>query len=256
VAPYARLIICPDQLLGLIPFASLYHAQSGRYLVEDHDVVIAPSATTWAHISPSHHATPKQCLVAGWSSGGRLPQAVSEAQAVATDLAQAGCAVQTLLEGAATLDAFVQNISQQDLIYVASHGLYRPDAPARSYIELADGLLTTDHIAGLKLQAACVILSACETGVGHLSGNELMGFVRAFLHAGARSVIATHWPVDDAAMKALMARFTTCLGPNFDVTSAFCEAQRAMMRKAKDDQNAHRLAHPYYWGALSVIGRS
>ena len=63
-------------------------------------------------------------------------------------------------------------------MHIATHGLYRADTPAFSYLELADGRLEAFDIARLELNAAAVVLSACETGVGRLTGNELMGLAR------------------------------------------------------------------------------
>ena len=104
------------------------------------------------------------------------------------------------------------------------------------------------------------MLSACETATGRLTGNEVMGLVRAFLHAGARSVIATHWKVEDQATAQLMANFARELGRGQSVAQCLTAAQRAFIQMSTDDRgdvggNKRSIyAHPFYWGAPAFMG--
>jgi CHAT domain-containing protein len=70
-----------------------------------------------------------------------------------------------------------------------------------------DGRLTADEVYGLRLRARLVVLSACRTALGPLSGDGVIGFTRAFLYAGASSVVATSWDVPDEAGYEVMRRF-------------------------------------------------
>jgi len=250
-----RLLIVPDGLLNLLPFAALYDAHAGRYVAETHEIVQAPSLATWAMLDLREQRadsarTERGVLAVGYSSAGRLPQAVAEAQSVAAQFAHAVL----LEEAAATRAAFLAHAGEADLIHIASHGLHRADAPAFSYLEFADGRLTAGDLAGLTLRATTVALSACETGTGRLSGNELWGLVRAFLHAGARSVLATDWSVDDVAMRELMVEFVSALHNKERAAAALRAAQRAMIEGRGGAELGALAAHPFYWGGLALFG--
>jgi CHAT domain-containing protein len=94
-----------------------------------------------------------------------------------------------------------------------------------------------------------VTLSACNTGVGRLEGQEgVANLVRAFLFAGARSVAASQWAVDDVFTAALMRRFYTRLAEGLDRASA--------LRMAKLDLIERHGAEitPYYWAAFTLVG--
>ncbi len=243
---YARLLIVPDSLLNSLPFNALYDTRSGRYLAQSHELLIAPSLTTWTLLTGREASAPGPPLSMGYSARGRLHRTVAEARAVAAALP----GTEMLIEEDATRANFAQAAGDAGLIHIATHGLYRADAPAFSYLELADGRLEAFDIARLKLNAATVVLSACETGVGRLTGNELMGLARAFLHAGARSVLATHWAVDDEATTGLVADFAGRLAAGRSVAAALHETQAGWLAMHGETLPAH----PCYWGALMLVG--
>lgn len=243
---YPKLLIVPDDLLNLLPFGALYDPQTDRYLTQSHELLIAPSLATWIMLARRGSPATGPVLAVGVSSGGRLRRAVDEARAVAAAFPEA----RLLIEEDATRAGFAEAARDAGLIHIATHGLYRTDTPAFSYLELADGRLEAFDIARLELNAGAVVLSACETGIGHLTGNELMGLVRAFLHAGARSVLATHWAVDDEAMAALAADIAQRLAGGRAVTQALHEAQAAWLAT----HGGTLLAHPCFWGSLIPVG--
>ena len=247
---YPRLLIIPDGLLNSLPFAALYDNQSGHYLAQSHELLVAPSLTTWMLLVRREVPAAGPPLVVGYSSGSRLRRAVEEARAVAATFPEA----KILAEEAATRADFASAARDASLVHIATHGLYRADTPAFSYLELADGRLEAFDIARLELNAAAVVLSVCETGVGRLTGNELMGFARAFLHAGARSVLATHWAVDDTVMADLMTDLAARLAGGQSVAHVLHETQRQWLARHNSEASSPLLAHPYYWGALTVVG--
>jgi CHAT domain-containing protein len=117
-----------------------------------------------------------------------------------------------------------------------------------------DGLLTASEISTLKLSADWVILSACNTagGDGRPDAEGLSGLARAFLYAGARSILVSHWPVrDDAA-----ARLTTeaIAAFNHDNGIGRSEALRQAMLRLMDDETDPSLAHPSAWAPFVVVG--
>jgi CHAT domain-containing protein len=135
-------------------------------------------------------------------------------------------------------------------LHFATHGRFDAARPLDSGLLLApdarhDGVLRVDEIFNLQLRADLVTLSACETGLGHVgSGDDVIGLSRGFLYAGARSIVASLWSVDDRATGALMTSFY-----------AHLEAgdRREALRRAQLDTRS-RWAHPYYWAAFQLVG--
>ena len=104
---------------------------------------------------------------------------------------------------------------------------------------------------GLHLAADLVVLSACQTGLGSgaiadvPAGDDWVGLMRAFLHAGARHVVATLWPVDDWGTAALMESFYQDYAGGAKPARALATAQRALIaRRATSD--------PFYWAGFIV----
>jgi hypothetical protein len=125
-----------------------------------------------------------------------------------------------------------------------------PATPATS--TSADGLLTASEIAGLKINANLVVLSACNTGAGggkSFGGGALLGLADAFFNAGAHAVLASHWEVPSAATMALMTGTFSNMAkdPKHDTAEALRQAQLSLI--AKDNT-----AHPFEWAAFTLIG--
>ena len=161
------------------------------------------------------------------------------------------------------------DLDQYRVLHFATHGLVtapRADCPARPALVTSfgdagsDGLLSFREIFDLRLNADLVILSACDTAgmatvaasreAGVTSGGNyaLDGLVRAFVGAGARTVIASHWPVPDDfdATKRLIGGVIGSK-PGQDLADALSTAQNRLM----DDPNT---SHPFYWAAFIVLG--
>jgi CHAT domain-containing protein len=116
-----------------------------------------------------------------------------------------------------------------------------------------DGLLTASEIAGLKLDADWVILSACNTAAGQEPGAEaLSGLARAFFYAGARALLVSHWYVDSEAATLLTSR--TFAEMRSSVRIGRAEAfRRAMLAVMTDDRRPWN-AHPSKWAPFVVVG--
>ncbi|MEM6678292.1 MAG: CHAT domain-containing tetratricopeptide repeat protein [Pseudomonadota bacterium] len=117
-----------------------------------------------------------------------------------------------------------------------------------------DGLLTTAEIAELDLDADFVILSACNTASGDSLGDEgLSGMASAFFLAGARSILASHWPVySDAAVELTTKSFA--LLDEVPGLSRADAIRRAMLTILDDPSASPRRQHPSYWGPFMVVG--
>ena len=129
-----------------------------------------------------------------------------------------------------------------------------------------DGILTALEVAELDLRRCeLAVMSACETGLGESAGGEgLLGLQRAFQVAGARSVVASLWSVDDEATRKLMERFYDNLwGKKLSKLEALREAQRWMLteglkrglvREDLPDKAPDARTPPYYWAAFVLSG--
>jgi CHAT domain-containing protein len=155
------------------------------------------------------------------------------------------------------------------VIHFATHGLVtapRPQCPARPALLTSfgdgdsDGLLSFKEVFDLGLDADTIILSACDTagsatasatreaGVSTGGNFALDGLVRAFVGAGARAVIASHWPVPDNydATKTLITGLFSQNG-KIAVGEALRESQVRLM-------DALDTSHPYYWSGFAIVG--
>ncbi len=179
-----------------------------------------------------------------------------------SDIVTGGAFTDTAILGRSDLDDY-------RVMHFATHGLVtppRPDCPARPSLLTSfggpesDGLLSFSEIFDLRLDADLIILSACDTAgqaglatteeTGLTTGGDfaLDGLVRAFVGAGARLVVASHWPVPDdydATERLVSGLFTA--PPGTSTAGALAAAQRQLMDRPET-------SHPYYWSAFAVVG--
>lgn len=161
------------------------------------------------------------------------------------------------------------SVGDYRVLHFATHGLVtapKPSCPARPALVTSfgggesDGLLSFREIFDLKLDADLVILSACDTagmataaatreaGVTTGGNYALDGLVRAFVGAGARTVVASHWPVPDQfdATKRLIEGMLDAT-PGQPLAASLRKAQLALMDQAAT-------SHPFYWAAFIILG--
>jgi CHAT domain-containing protein len=160
------------------------------------------------------------------------------------------------------IDACEQNVKTADLqkyryIHFAAHGIIDEEYPARSGIILSaennskeDGVLQMSEVMRLNVNADLVTLSACRTGLGKLfNGEGMIGLTRAFLYAGASSVLVSVWNVNDMATAELMKEFYHNLQKGMSKNEALRQAKRELINGQK---RAWR--HPYFWAPFVLIG--
>lgn len=266
----ARVTFIPQGSLFLVPFAALQDPQ-GKFLVEQHTLAVAPSiqvldlvqsqvnhahASTAAR-SPSAHSalivgnptTPKVRTLAGDRAEqlGSLPGAEAEARAIAQILK-----AEPLIGAAATKVAVLQQMPQAGIIHLATHGLmddFRglgvPGAIALAPSGQDNGLLTADEILDVRLQADLVVLSACDTGRGRITGDGVIGLSRSLMSAGVPSVVVSLWAVPDAPTSFLMTQFYETLQRQPDKAIALRQAMLTTRQQYPD---------PRDWAAFTLMG--
>ncbi len=141
-------------------------------------------------------------------------------------------------------------------LHFATHGVMDEKNPERSGLVLSqvnlsteDGILRADEISGLELNAALVVLSACQTGMGKMiRGEGMIGLSRSFMHAGTRSVVMSLWSVSDQSTNVLMLRFYENL--ILKGVSLAKALQLARISMIKDEL----YAHPFFWAPFVLTG--
>jgi CHAT domain-containing protein/Tfp pilus assembly protein PilF len=187
----------------------------------------------------------------------RLPFSRQEAEAI-TALAPREQSLQALDFRASREMASSAEMSSYRIVHFATHGLLDDQHPELSGLVLSlvdesgrakDGFLRLNEIYNLRLQADLVVLSACQSGIGkEVRGEGLIGLTRGFMYAGARSVAASLWKVDDVATRELMERFySKMFKSGLSPSAALRAAQLGML-------NTTQWRAPYYWAAFVLQG--
>jgi CHAT domain-containing protein len=172
----------------------------------------------------------------------------------------------TLLGADATESAVRQQLASHRLIHFATLGVVHNDPTLDSYLAIrragsaadVDGHLTASEIDALTLDADLVVLSACGTALGPISGDGVQGFTRAFLAAGAGSVVATEWSVADRTSYPVMTGFYRYWLSGRSKSRALRQAQLAMLRQLRaghvsiDGVTLHE--SPWLWAGFVLVG--
>ncbi len=255
--PNQTVIFMPQGGLFYVPFAALEDAQ-GKVLIEQHTIAIAPSIQSLELTSQlkSRSAPTGGNLIVGNPTIfpslelPTLPGAEAEAKAVSSLLQTA-----PLLGDRATKSVILNQMTQARIIHFATHGLldtYRGDVPGAVVLAAGksegDSLLTSSEIADLKLKADLVVLSACSTGKGDITGDGVIGLSRSLFLAGVPSVMVSLWDVDDAATAQLMTAF-------------YRHWQSGKLNKAQALRQAmletrQTYPEPSLWAAFNLLGET
>jgi len=260
--PTQLVLFVPQGPLFFVPFAALQD-RNGKYLIEQQTIALAPSiqvltltrqqkrgaSTAATALVVGNPTMPKVVLSAGEPPEqlASLPGAEQEAKAIAALLN-----TKAILGDAATKATVVQQMQNARLIHLATHGLlddFRglgiPGAIALAPAGKDDGLLTASEILDLKLKADLVVLSACDTGRGRITGDGVIGLSRSLIGAGVPSVIVSLWAVPDAPTASLMTTFYQTLPKTSNKAQAL---RQAMLTTMQQYPNA------IDWAAFTLIG--
>jgi CHAT domain-containing protein len=273
----SSLIIVPDGSLHSIPFAALVD-KTGSYLNQRLTVSAAPSASVYyalktvsdartatqpflgvAYSPPDNQSTPDAASRTRGLFDIRgpnltpLPYAREEVKEAAAVFGKAAVTLDGDQASESALKA--EPLADFKVIHLAAHTVGNEVEPDRAAFVLAsgnggeDGLWQAREIRRTRLNADAVVLSACETGVGRLQGEEgVMNLSRAFLTAGAKSVVASLWRVEDRSTATLMESFYQHLAAGVSVSEALRQAQLDFIK------DFGVKAQPYLWAGFEVIG--
>jgi CHAT domain-containing protein/uncharacterized protein HemY len=286
----------PNQLITIIPHGPLFLVSyaalmddRGRYFIERHTLNYSPAISVLQYTESKKqrvHRESPHLLVVGNPTMPWLPEqprplppllgAESEAKTISTLYPPDQV---TMLIGARAQERLVQELAPgQTMIHLATHGIIRDDEPLESLLALApeagnpqsairnpqsaDGLLTMREVFQLDLYADLVVLSACNTGLGKINGDGVIGLGRAFIYAGTPSVMVSLWRVADIMANSQMEQFYRALKrTGGHKAAALRQAQLETLRKLRQ----HRLRtpsgkplaeHPIFWAPFILIGEA
>jgi len=261
--PTSRIIFIPHESLFLVPFAALQDP-SGNYLIEKHTILTAPSIQVLSLTKKQQQLTSgKGAIVVGnptMPSIGfntnqppekleSLPYSETEAIAIAQLLN-----AEPLTGDKATKVAVLQQIEQARIVHLATHGILDDveGLGVPGFIALApskgdSGLLTASEIFNLRLNAELVVLSACNTGRGRITGDGVIGLSRSFIAAGVPSVVVSLWSVPDESTADLMTEFYRQMQLTPDIAQALRKAMLVTLVKHPN---------PVDWAAFTLIGEA
>lgn len=276
------ITIVPHGTLFSVPFAALVSEQ-GKYMIEEHTLAYLPAIgvlRATESIEPATTAEKNSLLAFGNPITelnkflGKLPYSEREVKKVSALFGPGNSAVE--VGGAATKSKFRELAPKYSYIHLATHGLVNQEQPMDSAVVLApeagdDGLLTVKDILQLpQLKAKMIVLSACQTGQGKITGDGVVGLSRAFVIAGTPSVLVSLWSVDDVmteyqmealygellkggANKAAALRKAQLKTINF-LEKGLSSSRDAEAKSTAGGAAAGDRANPRYWAAFQLLG--
>ena len=258
-----ELVVVPDGPLCLAPFAAFLDSES-KYLSESMRIRILPSLMCMKLINASpkeYHNKSGALLVGdpclkdfttllGENRYPPLPWAKKEVEMIGAMLG-----IHPLTGKEATKAEVLKRIGSVALVHIAAHGkidtgeIALAPNPERKYVrpEEQDFRLTIPDVQAAKLRAKLVVLSCCHSAQGKVSSEGVVGIARAFLGAGARSVLVALWSIDDEATMEFMRSFYQHLK---DGNSASVSLNRAM-KCLRESENFNA---PRFWAPFVLIG--
>lgn len=237
------LTLVPHGLLHTLPLAAMYDGQ--RYTIERWKIESVPSCLVLGESALPDPEDATSLLALGYSSGGALPHAPREAQQIAELFGG-----EAWLEEHARGERLRTEGKGRRFLHIAAHGILRSNNPTSSFVHLADGPFHATDVLLLDLHGyRLVTLSACETGLGRMSGgDEQLGLMLALHYVGAEAVLATLWRVDDASTAAFMVRLYQLLARGATPAEALRHAQLSFLREADGMR-----AHPAFWAGFHLM---
>lgn len=244
----SELIFVPEGPLCLVPFPALQDA-NGKYLCESFRIRMLPSLTSLKLIAscPVNFHRNNGALLVGdpWVD---LPSAREEVEIIGHILNAL-----PLTGREATKDVVLDRLSKDALVHIAAHGRFEtgeiglaPNSNQTSPKE-EDYLLTIKDVLSVQLRAKLVVLSCCHSARGEVTAEGVVGIARAFLGAGARSVLVSIWALDDVATLEFMKYFYRFLVKGVSASESLNQAMNCT-------RESHKLNEVKHWAPFQIIG--
>ena len=276
-----NLIIIPDGLLNYIPFEALLtnpidgntqNFQTLPYLLNKHRISYSYSANLLAEMNKSKPLGSLRLIAFAPSFPSQLPQnkllASRRLRGNALDTLYHNVkevnSLEKLYPGSsiythqkATRSNFIHNAPAFSLIHIATHGVVNDSSSNFSFLaftnvgDSVENKLFVQDLYALRLKAALVVISACDTGIGELrKGEGLISIARGFSYAGASSILTSLWSVNDSATAQIIQSYYQFLKEGASKPSALRQAKLAFISGQKDASEAH----PFFWASFIQIG--
>lgn len=253
IAGARTVTFVPDALTASVPFAVLVDAD-GQYLFQSHAVLVDPSAAVFAATSArrAELSRPRSVLIVANSKAGEETSSLTFVRGEAEGVAQEYANAVPLQDDGAQYDELAKKAAEADVIHFAGHAV-----GDESGLEPASILLRRngqEHRIGVAAIAALplkktsvVVLAGCSTARGERRGREgVISVAHGFLNAGAPSVIATLWPIDDQSAARVFPRLHELLADGVPPAEALRTIQLESIRRGDVPTS--------FWAALQVIG--
>jgi CHAT domain-containing protein/Tfp pilus assembly protein PilF len=273
-----NLIIVSHGMLHYLPFQALL-SRDGKYLIESFSISYLPSATVLKYARVKNKGNRVDLFAAGNPATGLAPLPAAE---VEVKEVSAIFEKKLVLTGQrATKTSVKSQGPRYDLMLLSTHGEMIESNPLRSNLrftpsERNDGKLTVNEIFDMEIKANLVTLSACETALvkgetgDFPQGDDLVGLSRAFIHAGAPSVVASLWKVSDDSTVQLMRNFYQNMR-SMSKAEALRKAQMDLMKSTvrftvtragggliqsaqKGSEEVIECSHPFFWAPFILLG--
>lgn len=224
--------VVADGILGNFPFAAL--RRDGRYLVEDHPVLMLPSLGALAALESRRGEPPPGAPLVLADPRGNLPEAAAEGRQVAKRLGAPA------LVGPKAVSGELKKASRARALHLALH---TGPGPRGAWLQLADREVSASEIVTSRIGPRLVVLATCSSGAR--TGRQMWGSLgAAFLTAGSRAVLASLWSVEDEQAREFVLRFYAEGGAS-DPSGALARVQRVAIGQGRS---------PMFWAPFVLIG--
>ena len=242
----SELIFIPEGSLCLAPFAA-FQSPDSKYLCESFKIRVAPSLTSLKMIAdcPVDHHHKSGALLVGdpLTELQPLPSAREEVGMIGQMLGST-----PLIGEQATKDEVLRRLCSVALVHIAAHGNMETGEIALASNEgVKTVILTMRDVLRVQMRARLVVLSCCHSALGEIKAEGVVGIARAFLGAGARSVVVSLWAIDDEATLEFMKNFYHHLLEGKNASEALNQAMNCM-------RESEEFSAVKYWAPFVLIG--
>jgi len=234
-----HIAVVPHGALHFLPFHALFDGE--KYLIDKYEISYAPSASVLKYCLEKKDVPGKSPVLVGVADE-KAPLIGEELSRLSRLFPNA----EVLRDDQADRATFIESCKVSSFLHIATHAIFRRDNPMFSSFKLADGWFTALDLFSMVCQTNLVTLSGCQSGLSEVTGSDdLLGFMRGFLYAGARSLLLSLWNVNDESTAALMVHFYQEWQKGVAKSIAFRSAMLAVR---------HEHPHPFYWAPFLLVG--